>query len=143
MYNTVDLVHANEQVEINQKRLPRTSSKDSILTPEEISERLNFYEDCSNETTKSDKVKIIRQMMNEGKRVEEIAVRLQVSSKTIYRICERDICKGNRDDYKKLLKGRKKKIVSSSSSTKTFLNSNNTMLLHNLLSSKDLPDQTN
>jgi DNA-binding NarL/FixJ family response regulator len=59
------------------------------------------------EFTKAEKVCRILNMMKNGLKVEEIAVHLGVSCKTIYRICEKDICNGDKIKYKELLKNRR------------------------------------
>ena len=63
---------------------------------------------CNNKSyTKSEKICIITNKKKKGMKVEQIAVYLGVSCKTIYRICENDICNGNKELYKELLKNRK------------------------------------
>ena len=85
-------------------------SSSSNLTYEEIKVKLERMQEkrCNNKSyTKSEKICIITNMMKKGMKVEQIAVYLGVSCKTIYRICENDICNGNKELYKELLKNRK------------------------------------
>lgn len=102
MLNNVNLIELNKDAE-NHNNNQKINS--NILSVEEIESRLRQTETLN--TTKLEKIKTIKNMMENGSKVEEIAVALKVSSKTIYRICEKDICKGNKEEYKKLLKSRK------------------------------------
>lgn len=79
-----------------------------LFTTEELQkkiEELTPKEDTTKE--KISKTDIIINMMSKGYKVEEIAVELDVSCKTIYRICENEICDGDKQKYKELLKQRR------------------------------------
>jgi hypothetical protein len=87
----------------------------SLLSFAEIKQKLvqNNQHDMqrSKTFTKAEKICIVTNMMKKGKRVEEIAVYLNCSCKTVYRVCEHDICNGNSLMYKQLLKNRRFKAL--------------------------------
>ena len=80
----------------------------SLFTTEELQKKIEELtpEDDTNKE-KISKTDIIVNMMSKGFKVEEIAVKLDVSCKTIYRICENEICDGDKKKYKELLKQRR------------------------------------